>query len=119
MTTSIALTTHPSNARSILLRDADNKDTRSRVGMFADWLTSTGRPWHAPDMAAYRDHLLTTKNPASTSAHLSSIRAAYLRVMRDNAIRDELYTAAGNELHTIGAADTPASDNHQVPRQSR
>lgn len=93
MTTSTALTNPPSEAESILLPVNANKDTKSRVRMFSTWLTTTGRKWYAPDLVAYRDHLRQTKNAASTSAHLSSIRAAYQRVMRDNGIRDDLYTS--------------------------
>jgi site-specific recombinase XerD len=105
-----ALTTTTADARSILIPAEADKDIRSRVGMFADWLTQAGGAWHSPALAEYRDRLLADgKSAATVSAHLSSIRAAYQRVMRDNGIRDALYTAAGDELRSIGHADTPAN----------
>lgn len=107
MTNALAATTNP--ARYILLQPGDGKDTRSRVGMFESWLTSSGSPLYSPDLAAYRDRLLSTKSPTSTAAHLSTIRAAYRRAMRANDLRDRLFTDAGIALQHIGAEDNPAN----------
>ena len=35
-----------------------DKDGRYRLGKFQRWLEAEGQPWHSPDLAAYRDHLL-------------------------------------------------------------
>lgn len=107
MTTTLTITTDP---RSILIPANADKDTRSRVGSYCTWLTDTQRSWHTVDLAAYRDHLLVAgKRPTTISSHLSSIRAAYGRVLRDNDVRSELFTAAGEELQRLGQADTPAN----------
>jgi len=98
------------DARSLLIPVNAGKDVRSRVGMFVDWLNETRRAWHSPDLGDYRDHLMVQGyRPASVSAHLSSVRAAYERVMRDNFLRDRLYSAASNDLKQLGAGDTPAN----------
>ena len=98
------------NVKSLLLPANADKDTRSRVSAFATWLTSTKRPWHDPDLAAYRDHLHAKGYHAATmSTHLSTIRAAYQRLLRNNGLRDALFTVAGGELRSIAADDTPAN----------
>jgi len=87
-----------------LLPTNPDKDTRYRVGMFTDWLKIQSLPIHSPDLAAYRDHLLEnggrTGTPlalATISKHLSTIRAQYRRLMRDNATRDALFEIAGTQ----------------------
>jgi site-specific recombinase XerD len=107
VTTTLTIATNP---RSIFIPANADKDTRSRVGAFCTWLTETQRAWHSADLAAYRDQLLAAGKRATTvSAHLSSIRAAYGRVLRNNDVRGELFTAAGEELQRLGQADTPAN----------
>jgi site-specific recombinase XerD len=87
-----------------LLPANPNKDTRYRVGMFADWLNKQGLPLHSPDLAAYRDHLLNhggrtgiPLSPSTICKHLSTIRAQFRRLMRDNATRDLLFEIAGQQ----------------------
>lgn len=87
-----------------LLPDNPDKDTNYRIAMFMDWLSTQRLPIHSPDLAAYRDHLLEnggrTGNPlapATISKHLSTIRAQYRRLMRDNGTRDNLFEIAGTQ----------------------
>jgi site-specific recombinase XerD len=108
MITKTALTTQH-DAGSILIPANASKDDKSRIGMFTAWLKTTGQVWTTPDLAAYRDALLITKSPASTSAHLSTIRSAYRRVLRDSAIRDQLFALAADELRRTHQADNPAN----------
>jgi len=43
---------------AILMPDAPNKDQKSRLGFYIDWLSEQGRAWYQPDLGAYRDYLL-------------------------------------------------------------
>jgi site-specific recombinase XerD len=85
------------------------KDARYRLGKFQAWMTAQGRVWHKPDLTAYRDHLLATLAPATVSGHLSTIRARYRVVLRDDATRDNLYNLAQETLCATDQADTPAN----------
>ncbi len=84
---------------SVLLRDSDVKDVKSRLTMFVRWLDANGGVWYRPDLAAYRDHLMTEYQGAngkplsntSITAHLSTIRGRYREIMDDNATRDRMY----------------------------
>jgi site-specific recombinase XerD len=93
-----------------LIRHATGKDEISRVSIFARWQAATGRTWTTPDLAAYRDHQLDQGKKSSTiGAHLATLRSAYARLLAAEATRDQLYTLAGEELHRLGHADTPAN----------
>ena len=81
--------------------DAD-KHARYRLGKFQNWLEQSGDKWYQPDMIAYRTHLLENYAPATARAHLSTIRARYDAIVRDNATRDALYQLAEQ------TADNPA-----------
>jgi site-specific recombinase XerD len=80
-----------SDPRTLLIPPGASKDARYRLGKFANWLTKTGRQWYEPDLAGYRDELLDTYAPSTVSAHLSTIRARYNEILRDNGTRDALY----------------------------
>jgi site-specific recombinase XerD len=95
--------------RSMLIPIDANKDVKSRVGLFCDWMTQNGHNWQNPALAQYRDHLAQRYNPATVSAHLSTIRASYNRLLRDNVVRDMLYSQAGDELARLGHKDDPAN----------
>lgn len=71
------------NAQTILPSQPTDKNTVSRLRQFADWLDETGQTWSDPDLAAYRDHLLTRLSPSSVAAHLSSIRGRYRTLLRN------------------------------------
>ncbi|MBN1137959.1 MAG: tyrosine-type recombinase/integrase [Anaerolineae bacterium] len=89
--------------------DAD-KHTRYRLGQFQAWLTAQGKPWHAPDLAAYRDAMLAGgKAPATVTAHLSTIRGRYAALLRRNTTRETLYGLASQALQETGQEDTPAN----------
>jgi len=103
------LTTQSENF-SVIVSTAKSKDHRHRLIRYANWLTSTGRSWHSPDLETYRDYLLndyeTTDgsllSESSVKAHLSTIRGRYQAILRDNRTRDALYA--------ITPDDAPASD---------
>ena len=75
---------------SPLLQGVTDKDGRSRIGKFDAWLKFNGLFWHNPDLAAYRDSLLTHLAPATVAAHMSSIRGRYTALLGDNRVRDSL-----------------------------
>ena len=90
------------NRAALLATMPTNKDAASRLRLFVDWLDKSGGEWLDPDLAAYRDHLLTTYigrndkplTPASVAAHLSTIRGHYADILKSNSTRDLLYGAA-------------------------
>ena len=94
--TTYHLTKRPQDARALLVPTSGDKDTLHRAGKFADWLEATGGRWYDPDLAAYRDALLSAGLvPASVRAHLSTVRSLYRRrVLDSNAARQRLFDAA-------------------------
>jgi integrase len=87
MTRALTITTSPGAA--LIPPDVD-KHTKYRLRKFIKWLGD--RSWLSPDLAAYRDWLLSEDYAASTtSAHLSTVRARYAAILRDNGLRDILY----------------------------
>lgn len=94
MTPDHALITHLGNVPD-LLAAVTNKDARHRVGLFIDWMHDTRGNWLRPNLADYRDWLLQERqlSPASTAAHLATIRGRYQALLRDNALREWLYAA--------------------------
>jgi site-specific recombinase XerD len=100
----------PAALQTLLLPAQADKDTRSRVGGFIAWMIETKRAWHDPDLAVYREHLKGKGyHPATISAHLSSVRGAYQRLLRNNALRATWFDTAGVELRALRVADTPAN----------
>jgi len=83
-----ALTTITPGA-ALIPPDAD-KHAKYRLKKFTSWLGE--RSWLNPDLAAYRDWLLSEDYAASTvSAHLSTVRGRYGQLLRDNTVREMLY----------------------------
>ena len=90
---------------AVLMPRDPNKDAKSRLGFYIDWLARMGRHWYQPDLRAYRDYLLRERArkdsggrliPATVSAktaqaHLGSIRGRYSELTRSNEVRDRLY----------------------------
>ncbi len=104
-------------AQAMIPADAD-KYARSRLSRFCGWLDTQGRPWHSPDLAAYRDALLAGDYARSTvSAHLSTIRAQYRRLLKDNGVRDALEIAARQALEAAGNGFGPADVEALVSRK--
>ena len=108
MTHDLALYTGGDN-RAVLIPDGAGKDRRSRLGAFADWLAETGRTWHTPDLAAYRDHLLTTREASTTAAYLATVRGRYREMLKEDAVRQALYVQAANVLEAQDQEDSPAN----------
>jgi site-specific recombinase XerD len=102
----MSLMVHTSNQQSFLLLYAgDNKDTESRLRMYTDWLDEEGRHWYSPNLRAYRDFLLERGlSPRSTSAHLSTVRSHYRRVLRADSVRSELFIIAQQQTDRFAEA---------------
>ena len=105
MDRSLQITTWHEDHRMLMPTDAD-KDQKSRIGYYLDWLALTERTWHTPDLAAYRDYLLNdrikidhktgseheaTLAPPTVQSHLATIRGRYQQLLRDNDVRQRLY----------------------------
>ncbi len=74
-----------------------DKDTAHRIGKFEAWLNETGRNLNRPDLAQYRDNLLADYAASTVSAHLSTVRAQYGRLLRDNQTRDLFFEVASTQ----------------------
>lgn len=91
------------NPHELLVPEDSDKDTRSRMGRFWEWLTEAGERWYVPDLAAYRDWLLDAGlAPVSVRAYLATVRGRYQQLLHDNALRQRLYDATPADA---GAAD--------------
>ena len=78
------------------------KDRKSRLAKYDRWIN--GRRWFAPDLAEYRDHLLSAGlAPGTVSTHLSTVRARYSEIVRD---RDLFFDLAAVELQHLGQEDS-------------
>lgn len=74
------------------------KDTLHRLKLYLEWMGDLH--WTQPDLAAYRDYLLKEYvgrsgqplSPSSVAAHLSTVRGRYVALLRDNRLRDLLYS---------------------------
>jgi integrase len=104
-----SLQTAPSaGVAAILLEGIDNKDMRSRLQSFLDWLSLSGDDWRKPDLAAYRDWLMSSGRLArdahsrvlqpapalcarSAAAHLASVRGRYQALLASSQVRADLY----------------------------
>lgn len=87
--TDLMIITQQSGAALLIPPDAD-KHAKYRLKKFTAWLGE--RSWLEPDLGAYRDHLASEGYAASTiSCHLSTLRARYQAIARDNGTRDALY----------------------------
>lgn len=107
--TSITL---PSHNRAVIIPDGADGHTKHRLEYFTRWLDANGARWHNPDLAAYRDYLMSEArlvegkggelkpsplSPASAQAHLSTIRGRYKALLDSNAVRDGLYALAPDD----------------------
>ncbi len=109
-----ALTTVSNNESILVPTQPRSKDHAHRLNKFTHWLGSA--PWYAPDLAAYRDHLLQAGYAASSiSAHLSTIRGRYQTLLRD---RDLFFEIAAHALadETPTRADLKATVDEYVAR---
>ena len=85
-----------SSVNSIVVSESDDKNVRSRVRKYRQWLDSTDRNYLQVDMMSYRDYLLGTLRPSSVAVHLSTIRKWYKSLIRDN--RNMFYTFVPDDL---------------------
>jgi site-specific recombinase XerD len=84
-----------------------NKDEKSRIGYFVEWLCMTGRTWLTPDLPDYLHYLLHERtktdmhtgdvspaplSPTTANVHLATIRGRYKHLLMTNTIRQALYT---------------------------
>ncbi len=77
--------------------EGKNKSTDSRLSLFCGWLDQTGSKWYSPDMAGYRDKLLSEgKAPSSVSSYMATIRGKYQRLLKSNDVRDSLFSMVGD-----------------------
>jgi integrase/recombinase XerD len=76
------------NAVIFLLPPDANKNTRDRILPYIRWLRETDGNWMQPNLALYRDWLLQKLKSESVRAHLSTIRARYQKLLRDNTLRE-------------------------------
>ena len=90
---------------AVLMPPEPDKDQKSRLGFFIDWLAQTNRSWHHPDLTAYRDYLLKDRQridrrgrtihaplaPQTALAHLATIRSRYHELASSNEVRERLY----------------------------
>ena len=94
---------------AVLMPESPNKDVRSRLSFYIDWLSAQGFRWYQPDLNAYRDYLLfdrtrtdkrgnrkpATLSAATVLAHLATIRSRYNALLtRSNEARDLLFELA-------------------------
>ena len=117
MTNELAILTRTDAGDAITIVPPDATGNRlSRLSLFENWLQDAGQDWHKPNLAAYRDALLERGLQAtSIRAHLSTIRARYKAIIRDNATRDVLHTQAAELLQAAGEwHDTPANRTAMV-----
>lgn len=109
-----ALATTPNNETILVPTNPQSRDHAHRLSKFTRWLGPS--PWYAPDLAAYRDHLLQAGYAAaSVSAHLSTVRGRYQMLLRD---RDRFFEIAARELadETPTRADLKATVDEYVER---
>lgn len=66
-----------------------NKDVRSRVGKYLDWLEATNQLWYLPDLNAYRDFLMDDSqlSPATVAAYVGSVKEAYRHILEQSLTR--------------------------------
>ena len=89
---------------AILMPKDPDKDQKSRLRFYIEWLSKRGREWYSPDLRAYRDYMLNervradkdgnlrpaTLSPRTVTAHLATIRARYSELMLSSEVHDDL-----------------------------
>lgn len=106
-TTSAIIISTPDQGQTVaLIPHNAGKDAKSRLTAFVQWLADSGLNWTQPNLADYSQHLQHGRglSPASTNAHLSTIRGRYKAILADNATRRALYQ------HAAAAGATNAAD---------
>ena len=89
---------------AVLMPHSPNKDARSRLQFFIDWLSQSGREWTNPGLPLYLDYMLTDRtrldkrgrekaaplSPRTAQAHLATIRSRYNDLLNSSEILDDL-----------------------------
>ena len=103
---------------AVLMPENPNKDQKSRLSFYVDWLAANQLSWYQPDLQAYRDYLLyermridkrgqqklATLSPQTVVAHLATIRGRYSELTRSNEVRDRLFELTNPEDAEVRAA---------------
>lgn len=91
---------------AMLMPDNPDKDEKSRLGYFIEWLCMTGRTWLTPDLSDYLHYMLHERtkidlrtgdvyparlSPTTANIHLATIRGRYRQLLTNNTIRQRLY----------------------------
>jgi site-specific recombinase XerD len=85
------------HAASALVSQNASKDEKSRLKFYGEWLASRGLQWQdAPKLSEYLKYLETERGlaPATAAAHLGTIRGRYTTMLKNNDIRQMLYSQA-------------------------
>lgn len=112
---------HIDRPHRVLVPARAEKDEKSRLTLFADYLHRARIPWFSPDLEAYRDYLLHEYEgvrgqplaPNSVKAHLSTIRGRYRAIVRRPETRDLLYAMTPQNAT---AADKKAFVDEMIER---
>lgn len=111
-----------------LMPQEPNKDEKSRIGYFVDWLSITGRSWLTPDLPDYLHYLLHERtktdlntgdvvpaplSPTTANVHLATIRGRYKSLLMNNIIRKQLFA---NVAHLPSFADQKAFVDEMLVR---
>lgn len=98
------------NDHPLVWQKTGDKDKDMRLRTFIDWQLQTGSAWHQPDLARWRDDLLSrpvgensdgtirTMSPSSVAAYLSTVRGAYKVLLISNDVRDLLWGMTDPEM---------------------
>lgn len=89
---------HTSKPTDLLFFPGDSRAVTNRLTHYFQWVQETGRQWHDPDLAAYRDYLLQRVTPGSAASILSTIRARYDWLLKQNWFLLMLTEAASAEF---------------------
>lgn len=84
-----ALTPAP-NIASLFYPDDGDKNTRSSIKRYLQWLEATGRNWLQADLKDYRDYLLNSSGLQVDTAkkHMERVRNRYNEMLNHNDLRD-------------------------------
>ncbi len=124
MTQNVLTVQNTFNPTALLIPAHAGKDETHRLTLFTGWLTTSGQNWLEPDLAAYRDYLLTAYAgrdgkplaAASVLAHLSSIRGQYRKLLKRNDLSSVLEAVAYESCVTQGYETSPANISAAVYR---
>lgn len=89
------------NAINFLLPSDASKNIRDRLIPYIRWLSETDQNWLQPNLALYRDFLLQRLKPESVRAHLSTIRARYQKLLRDNTLREMMLVSFPEKMSFV------------------